>query len=136
MEKAKAWLQILGVVFGLAGGLYTGVASVWTRVAMKTELLDHNLAPRAHPPILEIVDRCEAKAMAAQGRIEELRADQVSMGARMVRMLAAELENRPALRAARASFYEDQYRGLVHRGLPVEEATLEALRTPWLNRPR
>lgn len=136
MEKAKAWLQLLGVVCGIVGGLYAGVSTVWGSVVTTDELAGHDSAMNAHPPIREAVDRCEAKALAAQSRIEELRADQVAMGARMVRMISAEIEPRASLRAARASFYEDQYRSLVHRGLPIEEATLEALRTPWLNRPR
>lgn len=135
MDKAKSWLQLLGVLFGLAGGVYACVSAVWGSVVTTDELIDHDLAAKAHPPIQEAVARCEAKAIAAQGRIEELRADQVAMGARMIRMISAEIEPRPTLRAARARFYEDQFRNLMHRGMPVEEATLEALRTPWHNRP-
>jgi hypothetical protein len=136
MEQAKAWLQFLAVVSGLLGGLYTAGIALSDTVVTADELAQHDVGARSHPPIQEAVARCEAKAIAAQGRVEELRADQVAMGARMVRMISAEIEPRPALRAARASFYEDQFRGLVHRGMPIEEATLEALRTPWLNRPR
>lgn len=136
MEKLKGWLQLAAVAGGLAASVYAGASAIWGDVAKTEDLVTHDLAGSAHPPLREAVERCEAKALAAQNRIEELRSDQVAIGGRIIRMVSADIERNAALRAARASYYEDQYRGLVQRGLPVEEAMLEALRTPWYSRPR
>lgn len=139
VKKAEGWFKLAAAVFAVLGTVWVGIMSMWSAVGNITtdkDLDSHNAAPTAHMPLrAELIDCREAAAGLSQ-RIEKNHQDTVVLGGRMIRWIAADREPNRALKAAAATYYQEEYLRLVRKGTGVEEALLEALRSPWYDKPR
>jgi hypothetical protein len=139
LSRIEGWIK-LGIAFcALVGTIWGGTIAIIGAVgsvATDKELAMHDQAKEAHIPLQEELDKCLASSLAMGARIEEGHDDTIALTRRMVRLIAADRESKHPLKAAAATFYEEEFRRLTRKGLRVEEAMLEALRTPWYDRPR
>lgn len=124
------------VAIGSAGATaFAIVVSALNWFASDEELSDHNLNARAHTAIQERLERIEKLQEKLSARNEETRAASVTVLRRVIRMTAADREPVARYRAAAADFYEEEFDILLRQNKALEDAFLEALRTPWHDRP-
>jgi len=129
-EKVKSYLTIVGISLSLIASIYAGVSVLWSKigdVVTNEKLIDHNLHKDAHPPLREAQNDIEDKADMALRKVEELHTDQVMMMARLIRLVAADVERDPRRKSQKASIAEQAFRRGVLRGDGLEEAFLTAL---------
>jgi hypothetical protein len=139
MRKAEGWFKLAGAVFAVLGSAWVGAMTLWSAVGNVTtdkELESHNAAPTAHMPLRAELIECRESANALGKRIEKDHQDTVVLGGRMIRWIAADREPNRSLKAAAATYYQEEYLRIVRRGIGVEEAMLESLRSPWYDKPR
>lgn len=135
LGKLKGWAQLLGTLIAVGGGVYTAATGLWGNVTTDSELIAHDQNPVAHSSLRDRLDECKERGNILSKRVEEEHLATVELGARLVRIDAADREPKHILKAAAASYYEGEYRRLVSRGVPVFEAVLDSMRGPWYNRP-
>lgn len=140
MERLKNLAHALAVIFGAAsatcGAVWVFYSQLATDTEVKSAVQDHDRAITSHPLFVERLASIESKQASLQEDVEMGRAADVALGSKLVSLIAADREPTPALRAAAASFYREEYARLVRKGEPIEDALLEALRTPWHHRQR
>lgn len=132
----------VGVV-ALVGSAWTGLNYFWASVAnvatdgeLASAVEKHNGLDGAHPKLQSRTDGVNKYAVSLDQELRAQRHQSENLGARIVRLIAADAEPNPALRAAAASYYERLYRRLVQRGATIDDAISEAIDTPWPQRPK
>jgi hypothetical protein len=139
LRRAEGWFKLIAAILAVFGSAWVGVMTLWSAVGNVTtnkELEAHNAAVTAHAPLRAELARCRDSTEELSRRIEKDHQDTVVLGGRMTRLVAADRESNRALKAAAATYYQEEYLRLVRKGVGVEEAMLEALRLPWYDRPR
>lgn len=139
LDQTSGWLSLLALVIGLLGSAFTAWSFIYGKaesVVTVDDLDRHNTDDKSHPSITKSVKDVEVKIDVVAKNVEESRDVQIALGARLVRMLAAEAESNKNLKAAAANYYEQEFLILVRKGASVEEAMMQALRSPWYTRPR
>jgi hypothetical protein len=139
MKKTEGWFKLLAAIFAVLGSAWVGVMSLWSivgNVSTDKELGDHDSSVYAHKPLrTELVD-CKIASENLSRRIDKEHQETVMLGGRMTRMVAADREPNRNLKAAAATYYQEEYLRLIRKGHGVEEAMLESLRSPWYDKPR
>jgi hypothetical protein len=135
LGRLKGWLGLMGTLFAIITGAYTGVMTLWGNVTTDTELLAHNDNPISHSALRNQIDDLRERVELCGKRVDEEHSATVELGARLVRIDSADRERKHELKAAAATYYETEYRRLIRRGTPVFDAVLEAMRSPWYDRP-
>ena len=140
LEKTKNLAHALAVIIG-AGSAFGGTVWVfYNQLSTDTEVTsavqDHDKALTSHPLLRDRIKTLESRQAKLQEDVEMGHAADVALGSKLVSLIAAEREPSPGLRAAAATFYREEYARLIRKGSPLEDALLEALRTPWHDRPR
>ena len=124
------------VAIGSAGATaFAIIVAALNWIATDEELSAHNLNARSHGAIQDRLERIEKLQEKLSARNEETRAAAVTVLRRVIRMTAADREPVSRSRAAAADFYEEEFDILLRQNKPLEDAFLEALRTPWHDRP-
>lgn len=141
-ERLFERLQKVAHVVYVVGGAVLS-AALWSyahyqSLATDNEVVEvveaHNKASNAHPSTYDTLqlllkEQRELKAIVQQGR-----ADDVMLGERLVSLIAADREPDRNRKAQAATWYREEYRRLVRKGETIEDALLQALRTPWRTR--
>lgn len=139
IEKVKNLAHALAVIVGAASAFGGTMWLFYEKLATDAELASyieaHNKAPEAHM-LRDKLSMLEAKQAKLQEDVDIGHAADVALGSKLVSLIAADREPSNSLRAAAATFYREEYARLIRRGTPVEDAILEALRTPWHERRR
>lgn len=140
LDKTKNFAHALAVIFGAASAVCGAVWVFYSQLATDKEVMsvvqDHDKMLTSHPLLRQRLESIEAKQASLQEDVEMAHDADVALGSKLVSLIAADREPNNSLRAAAASFYREEYARLIHNGKPVEDALLEALRTPWHDRPR
>lgn len=135
--KDHAQLFLTGcAVISVLWGAFTYISTKTGAIITIVELDQHDSNEKAHPSITRNVVTCEDKVEALSKRVEESHDVEVALGARFVRLAASDQEPSKLLKAAAANYYEQEYRLLIKKGTSVEDAIIEALRSPFYLRPR
>jgi len=135
LGRLKGWLGLMGTLFAIITGAYTGVMTLWGNVTTDQELLAHNESPIAHSVVRNQLEDMKERVELLGKRVDEEHSATVELGARLVRIDAADRERTHTLKAAAATYYETEFRRLIRKGVPVFDAVLEAMRSPWYDRP-
>jgi hypothetical protein len=135
-DKLKNWLQLFLAICGAIGVVWGFLSSLSNNIVTDSKLQEHNINEKSHPFIISSTKECEGKVEALSKRIEESHDTEVALGARLVRLLASDMETNRNLKAASASYYEQEFRHKIRKGMSIEEAILESLRSPFYSRPR
>lgn len=93
----------------------------------KDQLLEHNMADAAHPPLREKQAECKEKLDKALKDLETLREDQILFIARLVRLVASDMERDSRKKAAYATRAEVIFKRKVHDGESLEDAYTAAI---------
>lgn len=128
---AHAVYVVGGAIISAAAWGYVQYSALATEAELTATVSAHDHSAESHPSMrgtLEIIlkEQRELKTLVLQGRENDL-----ALGERLVSLIAADREPDRARKAAAAAFYREEYRLLTRRGAAVEDALLEALRTPW-----
>lgn len=130
--------KIANVVYVVGGAMLS--AAIWsygqyqqlaTDAELSISIASHNNQLVAHPSILDKLNKIEELCTKNGSDIRATREDAIALGERLVSLLAADKTTDHAKRAAVATFYREEYRRLIRRGFSVDDAVLEALRTPY-----
>jgi len=132
----KHWAQLILALVGIAGIVWGFISSLAGNIVTETKLQEHNTNDKSHPTIVNNTKECEGKVEALSKRVEESYETEIALGSRLVRLLASDMESNRNLKAASANYYEQEFRRNIRKGQTVEEAILEALRSPFYNKPR
>lgn len=135
-EKIKHWVQLFLAVSAAVGIIYGFLSSIKNNIITEKDLQLHNTDDNSHPIIVKNLEVCEGKVESLSKRIEEAHEVEIALGAKLVRILAADMESNRNLKAAAANYYEQEFRHKIRKGLSIEEALLESLREPYYGRPR
>lgn len=123
--KAKTWIPIIGLLIStVAGSFYAAQHQGSGPENHEEPLREHNGDPLAHPPLRDELREC----MALGNRLEALRDDQQAVAARLVRLVASDLERDSRKRALAANEAEEEFRRLLRSGASLEDAMIGALR--------
>lgn len=139
LRRAEGWAKLIASVVAIIGSVWVGIMTLWSTVGDVTtdkELMEHNDGPKAHPPLRQELDKCLDTTDAMSKRIEKDYQETVVLGGRLTRLIAADRESNHSMKAAAATYYQEEYMRNIRKGLGVEEAMLEALRAPWYDRPK
>lgn len=133
LERVKRNLQALwtigGVVVATTLGMWTFYSNLATDAEVSDSLEAHSWDSKAHPALRDRVEAAEAAIRVLQQQTLQNRASEVSLGERLVSLIAADRESNHALKAASAAACRDEYRRLMRKGVDIDDAIVEALRT-------
>ncbi len=135
MKRVGVTVQVLIICCTLVGMLWAGAqdfVTLFGGVVTKPELEQHNESKLSHPPLssvdADLAQRLHElkQELAAQQKANE------ELGAQLVYVLAYSSETRSgSLKKAAAQFYRNEYKLMIARGVPVQDAIEEALEVPW-----
>lgn len=135
-DRLKHWLQLFLALSGVIGIVWGSISAVAGNIVTESKLQEHNVNDKSHPIIVKNLEECEGRVEILSKRVEESHEVEVALGSRLVRIIAADQEVNRNLKAASANYYEQEFRHNIRKGLTVEEALLESLRSPFYNKPR
>ncbi len=137
--KVKERLQGLGVIFSLVASTYAGfmvISGKLERVLIDSDMQEHDRSISAHPPLRGDIYDCKDMASKLAKALDDEHKSTIAMSSHLIRIIAADREPNRALRAASATYYEQEFIRLVNKGETIESAFLISLRTPWYTKPR
>lgn len=131
--KKFAHFAYVGVTAIITAGLwsYGQYQNLSTDAEVTSAIVSHNIASKAHPSLHEKIDILLKEQKSIKETLEKSREDEIALGERIISLLAAEREPDRNKKAAAASFYREEYRRLIRKGLSIEDAMLESLRESW-----
>ena len=135
-DKLKNALQLFLAICTAIGVVWGFLSTLSNNIVTENKLQEHNVNDKSHPFIINTTKECEDKVEALSKRVEESHETQIALGARLVRLLAADMETNRNLKASSANYYEQEFRHKIRKGMVVEEAILESLREPNYRRPK
>lgn len=140
LDKTKNLVHAAAIIIGAASAFSGTIWVFYTQLATDKEVANvmdvHDKSLFSHPLLRERLESLEMKQARLQEDVEMGHAADVALGSKLVSLIAADREPDRHLQALAATFYREEYGRLVRKGMPLEDALLEALRTPWHDRPR
>jgi hypothetical protein len=125
------------------GSAATGITLLWSSVGniatngeVREAVSKHDQNKDAHETLQSGIRALSGQDMKAAEEVRAAKKTAEDLGARLVRLIAADAEPNPYYRALAAQFYERLYRRLIQRGVGVDDAISEAIDTPWTGRPK
>jgi hypothetical protein len=135
LDKVKSYLQAFLVISSAATATAGFAWATYGWFTTDEELQEHNVNPRSHQALLDRIEVLEGADKLLFEKLSFGRNAAIELGARIVRLIAADAETNRALKAAAADYREAIYRRSIESGHSVESAVREAIATPWFKRP-
>lgn len=131
VERVKAAAQFVGAITAAAGTALTVVKYAMGLVVTREELEKHNSSKTSHIEVQRRLESLEESRVELYAKVNAANSAMVYLGERLVSLTAADREPDKNKKSDAADFYRTEYHYYVKKGYSVENAFLEALRTPY-----